>query len=556
MGKNKSASGLTNFVQYDNQGNIFFVSGSNTLMSISSSGAITTTGVISGSNALSSSFAVSSSFALTGTTAATASSVANLNQNVVVTGSLTTTGQIVAQTLNVQQVTSSIVFSSGSNIFGNTLTNTQQLTGSVSVTGSLSVVTTGTELRVTGSGVSIGNTLTDSHTISGSLTINPNGLFISSSGNVGIGTTNPQASLHVSGAISEAPSANGVLMGIQSNYAVIHLNGTSGTGALIDFSTSGSDYKGRIEYDNSTNYMRFGTDGAERMRITSTGNVGIGTSTPLNTLTLAGNSGYLTFLNTAADGQLNTVIGRIASQVRTYGTNISTNSFASIEFATDPSGFWYQGNIRFLTNGSDGTGGNPTERMRITSGGNLLFTNGVSTGVTDTKFLMISQGTTSSTYAIVAKQSNNSTNLFALRDDGLFQTGLAANSPYNASISGRSAVIDSSGTLGYTSSTRESKTNIEILNDISWIYNLNPVSFNYRKKDDELKYTDEFYEDKWYGLIADEVESINQDLVFYNVKEDGTRTLAGVEYNKLISALVKAIQELKAEFDEYKATHP
>jgi hypothetical protein len=49
------------------------------------------------------------------------------------------TGQVVAQTLNVQQVTSSIVYSSGSNIFGNSLGNTQQFTGSVSVTGSLTV---------------------------------------------------------------------------------------------------------------------------------------------------------------------------------------------------------------------------------------------------------------------------------------------------------------------------------------------------------------------------------------------------------------------------------
>ena len=56
-----------------------------------------------------------------------------------ITGSLTVTGQVVAQTLNVQQVTSSIVYSSGSNIFGNSLANTQQFTGSVGVTGSLTV---------------------------------------------------------------------------------------------------------------------------------------------------------------------------------------------------------------------------------------------------------------------------------------------------------------------------------------------------------------------------------------------------------------------------------
>ena len=61
-----------------------------------------------------------------------------------ITGSLTVTGDVIAQTLNVQEVTSSIVYSSGSNIFGNDVSNTQQFTGSVGVTGSLAVVGAGT----------------------------------------------------------------------------------------------------------------------------------------------------------------------------------------------------------------------------------------------------------------------------------------------------------------------------------------------------------------------------------------------------------------------------
>jgi len=48
-------------------------------------------------------------------------------------------GTLTAQTLIVQTVSSSIIYSSGSNIFGNDLTNTQIFTGSVSVTGSLNV---------------------------------------------------------------------------------------------------------------------------------------------------------------------------------------------------------------------------------------------------------------------------------------------------------------------------------------------------------------------------------------------------------------------------------
>ena len=89
-----------------------------------------------------------------------------INSNLVVTGSIT------AQTLVVQTVTSSVVYSSGSNVFGNNIANTQVFTGSMNLTGSLTVVTTGTELQVNANGVNLGNALTDSHVISGSLTVN------------------------------------------------------------------------------------------------------------------------------------------------------------------------------------------------------------------------------------------------------------------------------------------------------------------------------------------------------------------------------------------------
>jgi hypothetical protein len=105
-------------------------------------------------------------------------------------------------------------------------------------------------------------------------------MMINSSGNVGIGTTSPQAALHVAGAFnSNAPTGNGVLMGFySSSHGYIQLNGPSG--GYIDFSTSGTDHKGRLLYDNTSNYMRFDTNGSEKMRIASSGNVGIGTTSP------------------------------------------------------------------------------------------------------------------------------------------------------------------------------------------------------------------------------------------------------------------------------------
>jgi len=103
---------------------------------------------------------------------------------------------------------------------------------------------------------------------------------IAADGNVGIGTASPQYPLHVAGSSSvNAPTGNGVLMGLYAGtYGHIQMNGSSGS--YIDFSQSGVDHKGRILYDNGANYLRLDTNGAEKMRITSAGNVGIGTTSP------------------------------------------------------------------------------------------------------------------------------------------------------------------------------------------------------------------------------------------------------------------------------------
>ena len=100
-----------------------------------------------------------------------------------INGCIVSTGTIIAQTINVQQVTSSIVYSCGSNIFGSAIGNTQVLTGSVGITGSLNTIGNACITSVC-SPTFIGGTMSGA-TIYGSTAVcSPIGLF---SGCVGIG---------------------------------------------------------------------------------------------------------------------------------------------------------------------------------------------------------------------------------------------------------------------------------------------------------------------------------------------------------------------------------
>ena len=107
----------------------------------------------------------------------------------------------------------------------------------------------------------------------------------------------------------------------------------------------------------------------------------------------------------------------------------------------------------------------------------------------------------------------------------------------------RQVYVDSSGNYGYNASLRETKTNIVELNSVDWLYDLNPVSFNYREKDESGEYTDEAKADIHYGLIADDVESVNKELCTYSTEGK----LEGVRYDLLVPALLKAFQELSAK---------
>ena len=120
----------------------------------------------------------------------------------------------------------------------------------------------------------------------------------------------------------------------------------------------------------------------------------------------------------------------------------------------------------------------------------------------------------------------------------------------------RDLFIDDTGLIGYVSSIRESKKNIESLSDVSWLLDLNPVKFNRRKKDENKDYTEETYSETEYGLIAEEVEVTAPELCFYDVIEENDEKkneLRGVHYSKLITPILKLVQDQQKEIANLKS---
>jgi len=180
---------------------------------------------------------------------------------------------------------------------------------------------------------------------SGVLTFRTNStdkMYLDTNGNLGIGTSTPSSKLHISGSgqtilrIDSDTTTNIAQVQVKANGDGVLIAGMYGTAsagnnfgvtaasqAYVGTTTLNSGYPSSLVIGNVSSIpIAFSTNNTERMRIDGSGNVGIGTTSPVNKLQVAGNISGSSFTSS------------ISNAVGFLGTSSWAQNVVSASYAT------------------------------------------------------------------------------------------------------------------------------------------------------------------------------------------------------------------------------
>lgn len=240
--------------------------------------------------------------------------------------------------------------------------------------------------------------------------------------------------------------------------------------------------------------------------VDSSGNVGVGTTSPTDT------GAYGKALDVQGSGGCAVYVRSTTTPATNYGYIGFTGGTSNLDIWNNPAG-----NIRFYNNGS--------ERARIDSSGNLLVG---TTGATSNSRLAIKGSSTSASDLNFFFVNSAGSTVFAAYNNGaLYADNMKSGAGTNAV-----RFSTSTGQITYDTSSARYKDNIR-----DSIYGLNHVM---KMRSTQFEYKDDGRSD--VGLIAEELDPIIPELVGKN--KDGQPD--SVSYDRMVSVLVKAIQEQQA----------
>jgi len=348
---------------------------------------------------------------------------------------------------------------------------------------------------------------------------------IDASGNVGIGTTSPDYELD----ISQTSNASPVGLRIQNSEGSFILR-TNGNETFMD---SGAD----ILFRNSSE--------TERMRIDSSGNVGIGTDSPSAKLEVSATAPTYTNLGTVLWGGTtnndNHTGISLSSSGDALGGSVGSNLYYSnSSTATQSNTNRSSGEIKIDNTTSTGTStirlggyvkGTTTfdEHMRIDSSGNLLVG-------TTTQFGTDGISLNQSGWFYVRRTSDKAATLRRDGTDGdIITFDKAGTTVGSISVTG-------SATSYNTSSDERLKENIADSADAgSKVDAIQIRQFDWK--------ADGSHQD--YGVIAQELVEVAPEAVHQPVDEED---MMGVDYSKLVPMLIKEVQSLRSRVAELENT--
>ena len=406
---------------------------------------------------------------------------------------------------------------------------------------------------------------------------------IDSSGNVGIGTSSPAFPLDVGGAaanIRVAPST-------ATNNALTRYVNTGGTGYVgLDNSTGALTAAYALNFYHTGAYpIVFSTSGTERMRIDSSGNVGIGTSSITNKLTVNGSIGtsgssgafslYRRDTNAYAGG-FYSVSGGILVDIPGVGTAVTLDSSGNLGLGVTPSTSSACVNMEFGNYGATLSARNNASAPQFAISSNAVGNWYAPTYKISAYATQYTQQGNDGTHAWFTAPSGTAgnaitfTQALTLNAAGQLLIGSTSAGSYGANliqqlsagtlwsvgpITGNTSkwyVLNGSGTGVYLADGATSWTanSDERLKDI-----IEPIT-DAANKVSTLRAVIGKYKTDAVGvrrsfLIAQDVQAVLPEAV-----DASNPDKLGVQYSEVIPLLVAAIKELKAEFDAYKAAHP
>jgi len=330
---------------------------------------------------------------------------------------------------------------------------------------------------------------------------------IDNAGNVGIGTSSPATKLHIKGSLAlgsiRSESTGDVTT---TGYNYISFYDTSGQVGYVGYAGAANSYD--IVNNLASGFLTFKTGGyTERMRIDSSGNVGIGTTTPSRPLVVYGASNSYLALQNSTTGVAN------------------TDGLQLIQDTT--TGYLYQYENMPLVFGT-----NATERMRIDSSGNLL----VGCTVTNPIASRVNGIATGGVGFITSRSANN----MALGVSGTSGSHIQCYTDNGTTYVSAGSITSSGSVTSFNvTSDYRLKQNVQpMTSTLSLISQLKPCSFEYIEGN---QYSE--------GFIAHELQAIVPHAVTGEkdaIDADGKPVYQAVDSSFLIPHLVAAMQEQQA----------